>query len=407
MKRILITSGAVYGNLDSNKLVGNRVRGIWANKFAEWLAEHDYKVTLLMPDLMKKGRDDDPFHRNIDPVYHSGYSQYADLCEKLAVTHNAAIMAGAVVNWIPLTPYPGKMPTEGYNEGDVINVPFFLAPRVIDKMKKMNPKLTLIGCKMLVNAEHEELIDAAYHVLLRAKCNVVIANDMGKGLKSKHLVYQDRTVVSYENDFDGFFQALRLVIEDEHWHSEETPGMNEAILNADYSCSTPKVVFDKVVEKYRSKFTSRGDDKVFGSLLVPFGAHGGYLASPREKGPMFSSKDAVWVAGVSWKDRKITVGRGARATLNAPLMVRFAGHVQRQAQKGSCFALGQPVVLHLHEQLPGVITLPYAPPGTNRDNLRDLPNDVTGFNIEGHGFIACLDNNLDLQKDVLVHYRKV
>lgn len=41
------------------------------------------------------------------------------------------------------------------------------------------------------------------------------------------------------------------------------------------------------------------------------------------------------------------------------------------------------------EQLPDVPTLPYAPPGTVRDNNRILP-DCPAFNIKGHGFIKIL-----------------
>ena len=63
---------------------------------------------------------------------------------------------------------------------------------------------------------------------------------------------------------------------------------------------------------------------------------------------------------------------------------------------GSSFAARPPCILHLHEQLEGVPTLPYGPPGTDRDNLRDIP--APAFNIEGHGFIACLDANLNWMK---------
>ena len=37
--------------------------------------------------------------------------------------------------------------------------------------------------------------------------------------------------------------------------------------------------------------------------------------------------------------------------------------------------------------------MPYAPPGTVRDNERPILGPV--FNIELHGFIACLDENLN------------
>ncbi len=78
--------------------------------------------------------------------------------------------------------------------------------------------------------------------------------------------------------------------------------------------------------------------------------------------------------------------------MNAPLLIRFAQHVLKARQHGMMYGGKEPVVLHLHEQLPGVPTLPYGPPGTDRDNLRVLPDGVRAFNIQGHGFVACLDS---------------
>ena len=54
--RVLITAGQVYGRLDDNKLVGNRVRGLWATRFAEWLAERGHQVTLVLPDTFASER---------------------------------------------------------------------------------------------------------------------------------------------------------------------------------------------------------------------------------------------------------------------------------------------------------------------------------------------------------------
>lgn len=394
-KNILVTAGQVYGRLDDNKLVGNRVRGIWATKFARWLSERNYSVTLLIPDTMAgttaEVLDGLPPGAILDVVQQRGYEDYAAKCYKFAQTHDAAVMAAAVVNWIPLNPVKGKMPTKGYEEGEVIQVPFVLAPRVINKMRVLNPKLTLIGCKMLIGSTSEELVDAAYHVSLTAKCNVVVANDMKAGLRTKKLVYPDRTVQVYEDDFTGFFEALRDVIEDEHWHSEEVPEGERENLTWDEGPKNLET-FDRIVEKYRDRFSPRGDGKVFGSLLIPIrNGYAGYLSTPREKGAMFSSKDAVWVRGLQEGIRGIEVSPNTRATMNAPLLIRFAQYVRIQRRRGMMYGGKEPVLLHLHEQLPGFETLPYGPPGTDRDILRALPDGVTGFNIEGHGFVAALD----------------
>ena len=389
MKRVLVTAGPVYGPLDDNKLVGNRTRGIWATKFAEHLMKKGYPVSLLIADTDTRligtviGEK-----ANLEVISHRGYWDYAQKCEKLATSHDAAVMAAAVVNWIPAKPFPGKIPTAGYKEGDIMDIPFVLAPRVINRMRRVNPNLTLIGCKMLIGAEPEELIEAAYHVLLTAKCNVVVANDMGAGLRKKHLVYPDRAVFTYTDDFTSFYDALERVIEDVHYHTEVLE--DESQLRYRYVPRTStQDTFDRILDKYRSRFVHRqlNSDRVFGSLAVRMGPandwNGCAFVSPREKGDMFSSEDAVVVTGYPQLHTVRTFF--GKATLNAPLLVRvLRDHPRAEA------------VLHLHEFLPNVPTVGYAPPGTMDDNDRDIPGPA--FNIDGHGFIACLDTNGEFLK---------
>ena len=383
--RVLVTAGTVYGRLDDNKLVGNRVRGIWACKLAGYLASKEHQVTLLLPDTMGKNPDVGDYRPApgirapaIRLLRHDGFDSYRDLCKAEAPRQDVAIMAAAVVNWIPKVPYCGKMPTAGYHVGDMIQVPFILAPRVIEEMTRENPKLTLIGCKMLIGSTEEELVEAAYGVLLKSRCNVVLANDMKHGLKRKLLIYKDRSVHEYDNDFDGLFDALRAVVEDKHYSTtyDEREGM---LYLAD--CWNAKSTFDRLVKKHRSRFLPFEGDRVFGAVAIPTtisGGRVGWLVSPREKGAMFTAEDSTLVTG--WDIRCHTVmvpSNWNKPTLNAVLLCRFAQQFHHLA------------VLHFHEQVPGLPTVPYAPPGTVRDNLRPLTEDLrNGFNIEGHGCIV-------------------
>ena len=407
MKRVLVTAGCVYSKLDDNKLVGNRIRGIWATKFAGWLHARGYEVVLLTPDTMDKKLVEDHisvFRTHREPerergpfihVSHGGYESYAEQCYAFAPTVDAAVMAAAVVNWIPSMPIKGKMRTEGYAEGDVINIPFILAPRVIDRMRKLNPKLTLIGCKMTSGSEKSETLKAAYQTLLKAHCNVVVANDLSR-LKHKMLVYPDGNVVGMD-DFDRLYGDLEAVLRDEHYHTEpepyetyeEKPGSDLDRGEADLASA--RLRFDALVEKYRARFVIRPSapsglvyagvsdepDRVFGSVAVRIDAVR-ILVSPREKGTMFSSKDAVVVTRMNEPSgRRIapivrTVG-GEKATLNAPLLIRVMARFDA------------PEVIHLHEEHPEWPTLPYAPPGTVRDNDRTFSEPA--FNIDGHGCV--------------------
>jgi hypothetical protein len=72
-----------------------------------------------------------------------------------------------------------------------------------------------------------------------------------------------------------------------------------------------------------------------------------------------------------------------KATMNALLLLR---HLKQYPEAAA--------VLHLHEQLPNWPTAPYAPPGTVRDNLREIVLPI--YNIEGHGCIIALDERGEL-----------
>lgn len=376
---VLITAGQVYGRLDDNKIVGNRVRGIWASRFAEHLSDRGHSVTLLVPDVNAPVANSS---ENITVVTHSGFADYRDKCWALAPVHGSAILAAAVVNWIPAEPVTGKMQTKGYKPGDRIDIPFVLAESVIGGMREANPSLNLVGCKMLSGATEDELLDAAHGVALASRCHVVVANDMRVGLRRKLLVYPDRCVQEFDDDWPSFYKALLLVIKDRYWRTTWTPGDNATILDHNRGLMEKAArIFDTVADLYRDRFTARDGETVHGAILVPV-IGGGYLCTPRVKGPDFTALDAVWVAPEdNWErkggERTVIVGKGAKASMNLPLLVRMV-------RKG-----GTPyVVLHLHEQLDGVPTLPYAPPGTARDNERQIPEGVDAFNIEGHGFIA-------------------
>lgn len=390
MKHVLITAGTVYGRLDDNKLVGNRIRGIWASKFACWLGSRGYSVTLLLPDTFDKASLEQTLRETppvvavpnaplptFDVQYHTGYESYAEHCYALAPKVDAAVMAAAVVNWIPADPIKGKMKTEGYAEGDVVHIPFVLAPRVIDRMKKLNPKLTLIGCKMTSGAEKPETLRQAYQTLLKAHCNVVVANDLQR-LKHKMLVYPDGNAIGMES-FGRFYEHLEATINDRFYRTERAQAADSPAYSdpSEHDLSRAQTLFDNLCARYRERFKKwptgpHGPERVYGAIAVRIDSDH-VLVSPREKGEMFDSRDAVVVTEVNTARHVVFTLFGKKATLNAPLLVRVMGKFKANA------------VVHLHEENPSWPTLPYAPPGTVRDNERKVETEA--FNIDGHGCV--------------------
>lgn len=370
---VLLTAGPVYGKLDDNKIVSNRSRGLWATHLVPHLLERGYEVFLLVPDIMEKQFREklgSPDRLNI--IAHDGYHTYATYCHAFAKRPEAhtAIMAAAVLNYIPKHTVKGKMPTVEKE----INIPFVLAPRVINEMRRINPSLTLIGCKLLFSGELDKLVEAAYHVVLESKCHAVIANDGVLGLKKKWVVHQDKTVTLFDDDFPALYEHITAVMADEHY---------QTVVGSEHSRNLEAVVtFDTIVNRYRERFIRRveGEPFAFGSVAVPNpigGKPGVYLVSPREKGELFTASDAVLVREV--RGRTVHTW-GGKATLNAPLLIR---HLEKYPEAAG--------VVHYHEdagkgQWPVV---EHAPPGTVRDNQREIP--AASYYIEGHGWIIAVD----------------
>jgi hypothetical protein len=159
------------------------------------------------------------------------------------------------------------------------------------------------------------------------------------------------------------------VIEDRHFHTKIVLGSTPSDLELE--------IFDKIVDQNRSDFKKPslgGPERVFGSVAVR-GPDGWALISPREKGDMFSSLDAVRCRQMG----PMCLESTGKASLNAPLLLRMLSDYPTAL-----------AVIHLHDELPGVATLPYAPPGTLRDTYRGpLP---PAFNIRGHGYVEILED---------------
>jgi hypothetical protein len=371
--KVLITAGAVGSYLDDNKLVTNRSRGIWAQSFAEYLADKGHAVTFLVPDTYSEIELAD-LPKSVQVLKHRGYDNYAGICGAQAPIQDAAVLAAAVVNWLPAETIKGKMATKGYTAGDIIQVPFKLMPRVIDAMRILNPKLTLIGCKMLSGATEGGLVDAAHDVIDHAKAHVVVANDLSN-LKSKLLVYPDGAVIRHNlhRDPRAFFWDLEAVINDKHYTTIST---DNPTMEGDAEART---LFDAVVTKYRHLFTPTRDGRVHGAVAVR--APLGWLVSGRRKVATFTSAEAVRVIHVDRDTQQIRVCGGLKASMNAPLLITTGEAFKAQ------------VVIHLHDELPDVPVYTYAPPGTQRDD-RHICAPV--FNIEHHGFVACLGSDLQV-----------
>lgn len=366
-RKILITGGPVHAYLDAVKLVTNRFKGgLMAGLAADFAKDYDCEVTYLCA----KGSTLPPAATNLAVVMHDGFEEYRRLVIELAKTHTDVILGAAVANLIPANPWKGKFPSHNYQPGDIVSVDFMVAPRIIDEVKKAAPGVNLFGFKLLSGVAHEELIRAAYGIVLEAGAMAVIAND-AKNLHEKFIVTKERGVHPVHNLELAAY--LWQMMTDEYYRSEVLPAE---------PMSADEGVFRSIVGHYMAGmpelFTEVEGGYLFGTIAMR--ADQGFWTTARGKKEL---SGAVHVVSVDHNER-LVVTRGAKATLNAPLLDRIFSEMPQVH-----------TIVHAHARSDESVTLPYAPPGSVRDSQRELPANKS-FNISEHGCFLLMDRSGEL-----------
>ncbi len=377
MKNILITGGPVHAYLDDVKIITNKFRG---GLMADLADNMDKKSRVEVTYLTSKGSTY-PSRRidhsgDIHVIEHYGIDDYMRIVCELAPQMDVVVLGAAVANLIPKNKIKGKFDSHNYKPGDTIPIDFTIAPRVIDEVKKINPKCHLFGFKLLSGVDYYELVRAAYGVLLESKAVTVFAND-AKDLMQKYAVTKERGVHPIHND-----EVAQWIIDrmEEKYYSTETSKTN----NIDKGMEEHKGYLNKLLCDHRNSFIETDEGYIFGSGAMRLdGDTSWFVTTSRGKKEI---EDYAFVSEVDHKNRKVYCETTKKASLNAPLFADIFGTWRDVKQ-----------ILHFHHQREDLKTLDYATPGTDKDSIR---TDATGpsFNIKGHGCILSYNKLGELLK---------
>lgn len=358
--KILITGGPVHAYLDAVKIITNRFKGGLMAELADTL---QLRIGVEVTYLTVKGAKI-PTNEGVKVLYHDGFNDYRNQVSALAPHFDAVILGAAVANLIPLNPLKGKFPSHNYKPGDVIPIEFTIAPRVIDEVKSAAPKTHLFGFKLLSKVPHEELISAAYGVLLESKATAVFAND-ASNLIVKYAVTKERGV--HQMDIKEMAQFIFDAVSDQYYRTvcSDTVGTFEIEMMQ---------TFNVLKKQFESQFKPVPEGYVFGTIAVRH-PRGGFLTTGRGKKEL---DDYVLVKEVIHSEKLVITGSGEKkASLNAPLL----DYIFRNNPKVNA-------IVHTHALNLWCPELPYAPPGTVRDSLRPVKSS---FSIKNHGAFYLID----------------
>jgi len=364
MKKILVTGGPVHAKLDAVKIITNRFRGGRMVDLANKLYDLGYSVTYLTSQQTKPRT-----FTGHTLLTHDGFHDYMKQVVELAPKFDAVILGGAVANLIPVNPWEGKFPSHDYEPGDIIPIDFTIAPRVIDEVKKANPNTHLFGFKLLKAVPEEELLGAAYDIVLESRASAVFAND-ATNLDRKLVITKEHSVQEIVGNED-LARFVCEMLEDKYYATRLRDGWLERTTVEELDIVAARKLCKRYAVAFADKF-----HKTYGKQGYRFGTIAtrvqnredvSFVTTVRGKEDM---SDWTHVSSVDHREKVVTV-EGPKATLNAPLL-HYLFELNPKCR----------TIVHAHETNTDLPLVAWAPPGTVRDSCRVCRES---FEIEHHG----------------------
>ena len=198
---ILITSGGTSEKIDQVRSITNHSTGQLGKILAEKFLDQGYEVTLVTTTKALKPAP----HENLTIKLIENTDQLLDLMADLVPHHDVLIHAMAVSDYKPiymagfeeatassdLTEFLDKSNSESKISSEDDYQLLFLKknPKIISKVKGWNPKIRLIGFKLLVNVAKEDLLATARTSLTKNQAELIVANDLARITKGQHHAY--------------------------------------------------------------------------------------------------------------------------------------------------------------------------------------------------------------------------
>ncbi|MAG91336.1 bifunctional phosphopantothenoylcysteine decarboxylase/phosphopantothenate--cysteine ligase CoaBC [Candidatus Woesearchaeota archaeon] len=168
-KKILVTAGATFEEIDKIRIITNKSSGKMGLNIAEQAFLRGAGVFLL------RG------HNSVEPNYNirnEKYDSVKDLHNKIKnkiknfdiVIHSAAVSDFELNN---------KKKSKIKSTED-LHLELAPTTKIFEKLKNMNEKIFLVGFKAEFNVSSKDLINRAYDLLKSANADIVVANDVGK-----------------------------------------------------------------------------------------------------------------------------------------------------------------------------------------------------------------------------------
>ena len=199
--KILVTSGGTSEAIDRVRSITNHSTGRLGLVITEALIKAGYEVCLITTSHGIKPAS----HPNLKIIEIKNTLDLLEEMRNLVKDYQVLIHSMAVSDYTPvymtsidevqasqdLSKFLTKQNTESKISSKEDAQILFLKknPKIISLVKEWNPKIHLIGFKLLVDVTMDHLIDVARESLKKNQADIIVANDLTQINSDQHLAY--------------------------------------------------------------------------------------------------------------------------------------------------------------------------------------------------------------------------
>jgi phosphopantothenoylcysteine decarboxylase/phosphopantothenate--cysteine ligase len=171
-KKVLVTAGPTREYIDAFRYISNPSSGKMGVAVAEEAAGRGADVTLILGPSAEKASGNMKLQR-VETTKEMLDAVTGEIGQK---DYDIVILSAAVSDFGPTERPMEKIPSS------TPEVTIYLRPlpKIVEQVKKIDPKVFLVGFKAEYNISEQELIDRSYKRLMEAGMDLIVANDVSK-----------------------------------------------------------------------------------------------------------------------------------------------------------------------------------------------------------------------------------
>ncbi len=166
-KSILITAGATSEEIDPVRIITNRSSGKMGIAIADEAHRRGAKVTLIRANT------------TVDPSYSYKDIQVRSAADMFKAVKNS-IKSDIMIHTAAVSDFTINKKTKKLSSKNNINLELTPTTKILEKVKKLNPSIFLIGFKAEYRQTKTNLIKKSREKIKLAKADLIVANDISK-----------------------------------------------------------------------------------------------------------------------------------------------------------------------------------------------------------------------------------